>query len=175
MVVTMIRFGVALWAVVFSCFSLAAQTGAGEAAFDVKGDVTVPQRFGESNFEKFPPHALGDLAVTQGSGVTDSLTDAEGVRLRDVLKDLKSSLERGQTPGDVYFVCRGADGFVNVFSWFEIFDDPGGKSIYVVLRAVEGNDGGKVFSLLSPSGLGTGYRMIAILKEVEVRRASFKY
>lgn len=126
-----------------------------------------------ADLAKYPVVSIGAFNVTNHKGeLKRSYTNLKGVRLLEVLADLKIASPDPKSLSQFYFVARGSDGYAVVISWNELFNNDIGHSFYLVTEA----DGESLQSrpermlLLAAKDLKTGRRFVKSLVSLEVRR-----
>lgn len=121
---------------------------------------------------KFYP--IGDVVITNHLGEKKSEAKAlKGVLFKDLLAGAEIAVESPKLLSTCYFVCKANDGYTVVFSWNELFNNPTGNDIFVVVEK-EGKPASAMeesILILSPKDFRTGRRHVKSLATVEVRQA----
>lgn len=101
-----------------------------------------------------------------------TLKNIKAVPLKSVLRDLKIKAEQPRQLSEFYFVCIAADGYKVVFSWNEVFNNPLGDTISIIVEAngKQIQDLDNRTALVSPTDEMTGRRYVKSLEKIVVRR-----
>ena len=102
-----------------------------------------------------------------------TLKNLEVVLLRDALSRSVIKVEGPKQLSEFYFVCEATDGYKAVFSWNEVFNNPLGDSIFIIVsrEGKSADERSEGFALLSPTDNMTGRRYVKNLEKIMVRRA----
>ena len=100
------------------------------------------------------------------------LKNIKAVPLKPVLADLKIKAEQPRQLSEFYFVAIAADGYKVVFSWNEVFNNPLGNTISIIVEAngKQIQDLDNRIAILSPTDEMTGRRYVKSLEKIVVRR-----
>lgn len=102
-----------------------------------------------------------------------TLQNLKVVPLREALNSAVIKVENSKLLSEFYFVCEATDGYKVVFSWNEVFNNPLGDSIFIIIQRnrKSNNERDEGFEMLSPTDNITGRRYLKKLKSITVRRA----
>jgi len=123
---------------------------------------------------RFKSQKIDSVVIFNHLGQRKStLQNLEVVPLREVLGSSVIKVESPKQLSEFYFVCEATDGYKVVFSWNEVFNNPLGDSIFIIVRrdgkTPEQRQEG--IALLSPTDNMTGRRYVKNLGKITVRRA----
>lgn len=113
-----------------------------------------------------------DFKVVSTSGeVRKEFKTYKGVLLSELLDKAKIVLQSPKEKGKIYFVATATDGYMAIFSYHEIFNNPAGDKVLVLFeengKAID-KDG--AFVLISATDKITGARHVKWLKSIEVKK-----
>ena len=142
--------------------------------FAVTGAVEKKMTLTADSLERFPMRKIDSVVILNHLGQRKStLKNLEVVRLRDVLSRSVIPVESPKQLNEFYFVCIASDGYKAVFSWNELFNNPLGDSIFIIVRR-DGKVSGELpegIAVISPTDTMNGRRYIKNLEKISVRRA----
>jgi hypothetical protein len=101
--------------------------------FIVKGQVKQEVKFTLSDLSAFESKPIGDLVITNHTGVPHGTAKAlKGILLKDLLAKIEINNESPKTLSEFYFTLVATDNYKVVFSWNEIFNSPTGDAIWLI-------------------------------------------
>lgn len=137
----------------------------------VTGAVEHPLTLTVDSLERMTVATIKDFNVVCQSGDTVKENySCKGVLLRDILEKAKIK-QSGHKDRNFYIVARATDNYKATFSWGEIFNNPTGDNVYVLIEEngqpiVEKGD----MILICGNDIKTGPRHVYWLKGIEVYR-----
>lgn len=142
-------------------------------AFIVTGEVKKELKFTLDDIEKYPAKLLGDIVITSHSGEVRGIAkQAEGILLKDLLKELVLNETSPKKFSEFYFVFVASDNYRVVYSWNEIFNSPTGDNVFVI-TAKEGKklkEMDERILTITTTDFRTGRRHIRWLNKIRVER-----
>jgi len=145
-----------------------------QKSFAIVGAVKNELTTNTDSLERFPMRKIDSVIILNHLGQRKStLKNLEVVRLRDVLSRSVIPVESPKQLNEFYFVCIASDGYKAVFSWNELFNNPLGDSIFIIVRR-DGKVSGELpegIAVISPTDTMNGRRYIKNLEKISVRRA----
>ena len=155
-------------------FQLSAQkTTQTTQSFTVEGLVEQPLTVQIADLKNYAVVTIDSIAIKNHLGERKStLKNIKAVPLKAVLKDLKIKVESPRQLSEFYFVCIAADAYKVVFSWNEVFNNPLGDAIYIMVEenGKQIQDLDNRIAILSPTDGMTGRRYVKGLEKIVVRR-----
>lgn len=137
----------------------------------VTGAVETPLMLTVDSLKKMNVATITDFTVVCQSGANMKQdSTAKGVLLRDILEKAKIK-QSGHKDRNFYIVARATDGYKATFSWAEIFNNPTGDNVYVLIEEngrpiVRQGD----MILICRNDIKTGPRHVYWLSSIEVHR-----
>ena len=116
---------------------------------------------------------IGNFKVTNHTvEFRKEYNNVKGVRLIDLMQDLKIKEANPKLLSEFYFVLKASDNYSVVASWNELFNTEIGNSFYIVVEAdgKSQQDSNSNILLICTKDFKTGRRHIKGLKSIEVRR-----
>ncbi|MEI7587703.1 hypothetical protein [Runella sp.] len=117
---------------------------------------------------------LDSLVITNHAGVKKStLRNIKAVPIKQFLDQAEFDVESPKQLSELYFVFIASDGYKVVYSWNEIFNNPIGGAIYLIVER-DGLGLDKIedrISVFSKTDDKTGRRYVKGLSKVVVKRA----
>lgn len=144
-------------------------------SFVITGEVKEEKKIKVEGFTNFRESALGDVVITNHLGeVKSQQKKLKGILLRDVLEKIEIKNESPKVLSEYYIVCKATDGYIIVYSWNEVFNNPAGESIYLVTskEGVPATDLEESILMITPRDYKTGRRYLKGLSKVEIKRAN---
>jgi len=142
-------------------------------SFKITGAVETEIALDTDSLMHFASQKIDSVVILNHLGARKSvLTNLEVVLLRDVLSRAVIRVESPKQLSEFYFVGTATDGYKVVFSWNEVFNNPLGNSIFIVVR----RDGKtpeqqpEGIAILSPTDSMTGRRYVKGLEKIVVKR-----
>src|SRR6185295_3246333 len=136
------------------------------SSFVIGGNVKSPLTVQIADLGKWKASSIGDVVITNHLGEKRSEAKGlKGVLLKDVLSAVEIKAESPRLLSQYYFVCKANDGYTIVYSWNELFNNPEGDAVYIVIE----KDGKPAASMddsilmLSPKDFKTGRRHLKAL------------
>lgn len=137
----------------------------------VTGEVETPLVLTVDSLKKMNVATITDFTVVCQSGANMKQdSTARGVLLRDILEKAKIK-QSGHKDRNFYIVARATDGYKATFSWAEIFNNPTGDNVYVLIEEngrpiVRQGD----MILICRNDIKTGPRHVYWLSSIDVNR-----
>lgn len=132
----------------------------------INGEVSATVRIDEATLGNLKWVKLADLTITNHKGeIKRTLTNLEGVLLKDVLQQATIKTEAPKLLSEFYLVFTACDGYKVVYSWNELFNNPLGNSIYLIKEK-----NGETISSVSTSDIMTGRRYVQGLSFITIKR-----
>lgn len=143
---------------------------AGEPMLAVDGRVPRPGRFTLARLRTLPRVDLGmtEVVCLSARQVVRAHQFA-GVRLTELLAETGFTALPRPTLKQCIVVCHAADGYRAIFSWNELFNNPAGEKVLVVVQQDGVPVPGEQLSLIAASDLYGGPRNLRGLVRVETR------
>ena len=142
-------------------------------AFTVEGLVEQPLTIQMADLKNYATVSIDSVVIKNHLGERKStLKNIKAVPLKSVLRDLKIKAEQPRQLSEFYFVCIAADGYKVVFSWNEVFNNPLGDTISIIVE-VNGKQIQELdnrIAIFSPTDEMTGRRYVKSLEKIVVRR-----
>ena len=140
---------------------------------EIAGYVRNPRSYSTSELSVMEQTRIEGFVILCGSGkVKDQARSLRGVLLRELLDVADIVLDDHEAPNRTFIVATGADGYVSLFSWHEIFNSTLGDGILVALEKdgepLDENEG--ELCLVSSGDERPGPRRVRYLSKIEVRR-----
>jgi len=157
-----------LAAFLFAAKISAQQTVQATNEFSIEGLVVKTLVINLDSLKAHSTTRIDSLVITNHVGERKStLKNLAVVPLRDFLNQADIPVESPKQLSEIYFVCEAGDGYKVVFSWNEIFNNPVGREIYLIVE----KNGKKLentedrICLISRSDQMTGRRYVKGLKK----------
>ncbi len=137
----------------------------------VTGEVETPLMLTVDSLKKMNVATITDFTVVCQSGANMKQdSTAKGVLLRDILEKARIK-QSGHKDRNFYIVARATDGYKATFSWAELFNNPTGDNVYVLIEEngrpiVRQGD----MILICRNDIKTGPRHVYWLNSIEVHR-----
>ncbi len=143
-------------------------------SFQITGEVKAEKKISIEDLASYRESALGDVIITNHMGeVKSTQKKLKGILLRDVLEKVEFKTPSPKELSTFYIVCKASDGYIIVYSWNEIFNNPAGESVYLITSkdGVAAKDLEESVLMASPRDYKTGRRYLKGLTEVQIKRA----
>jgi hypothetical protein len=141
--------------------------------FTITGKVKSELTVALADLSTYKTHLIDSIVITNHLGERKStLKKVKGVLLKDILEKVEIDTESPKVLSEYYFVCIATDNYNVVFSWNELFNNPAGKSVYII-TAQDGNWAylaDNRIALISPKDEMTGRRYVKGLQKIVVER-----
>lgn len=142
-------------------------------SFTIEGLVEQPLTIPIADLKNYATVTIDSVVIKNHLGERKSmLKNIKAVPLKPVLADLKIKAEQPRQLSEFYFVAIAADGYKVVFSWNEVFNNPLGNTISIIVEAngKQIQDLDNRIAILSPTDEMTGRRYVKSLEKIVVRR-----
>lgn len=117
-------------------------------------------------------HHVPEARITNKKGeLKETIKDLQGVLLTDVLDSAGIVAEKEKVYSEIYIVLTASDGYTNVYSWNELFNNRTGAEVYIV-TGIGGKSPGEVPGRILVANLAdkvSGRRHLKSLAHIEVR------
>ncbi len=142
-------------------------------SIEVTGAILTPVVFSMNQIQAMESMDLGDFAITNHAGEPRGVaTRLKGFPIVNLLEQVKFDSPSPKQLSEFYLVFEATDGYMVVFSWNELFNNPLGKEVYLITskdgESLEEMEDGLL--LISKSDLRTGRRHIKNLSKIKVNR-----
>ncbi len=143
------------------------------SSFEVKGLVQHQLSFSLANLSALPQDSVGDVVVTNKKGEwKETMHGVRGVKLKTVLDSAGIEQTNHKDYGALAIVLKASDGYTNVYSWNELYNNKAGDKVYIV-TAMNGTEGNAVkdhILVINTSDIVSGRRHLKCLSTIEVRK-----
>ena len=121
----------------------------------------------------FKQDALGDLPIKNKKGEPkDVAHNMKGVLLKTILDSADITTDKHKEYSELVIVLIASDGYKNVYSWNELYNNDAGNHVYVITEIdgkVMDQITGRIL-VVSMSDTNSGRRHLKGLSRIEVRR-----
>lgn len=157
-----------------SSYRIAAQhTTRTTDSITVTGAVRQPVIITTERLAAMPSVTIPDLQLISHSGAMRSkLTQLQGILLAQLLAEVAIDVPHPKLLSEYFVALIATDGYKVVFSWNELFNNPLGKSVFVVTA-----EGGKKLQqmtdrllVITTSDIHTGRRHIKSVEKIVIKR-----
>jgi hypothetical protein len=146
--------------------------------FTIKGLVAKESVITLDSLNSYPLKEIGGIKVTDHTGGFKHADEKlKGVLLKDILNHSTWTIAGGPHMfSSLYFSCIGADGYMVVYSWNELFNTPVGDQVYIILEknGVKIADMKESLQMASMTDYKTGRRYLHNLDRIVVSQATAK-
>ena len=160
------------WIVLVAAQTGLAQTPKRSETLTISGLVEHPLTLSIDSLRALPLQSGGPINIVGSSGqVRKTFQSFRGVLLRDLLDKVRIQMPNQKDKGKYYIVARATDGYTAIFSHNELFNNPTGKQVIVLIEENGqpiADDG--AFVLLTADDIITGARHVKWLSQIEVRK-----
>ena len=144
------------------------------SSFIITGLVKHSLTIDMATISKYPEVAIGDMQVKNQRGEDKPVEKGmRGVLFKTILDSAGFDVSRPKELNGLYLLLIASDGYKNVYSWNELFNDTLGDHVFIVTekegRRMEQVDGGVL--VICTADINTGRRHLKGLKEVKVKMA----
>jgi hypothetical protein len=143
--------------------------------FVVKGQIKQEVKFTLSDLSTFESKPIGDLVITNHTGVPHGTAKAlKGILLKDLLTKIELNSESPKTLSEFYLTLVATDNYKVVFSWNEIFNSPTGNAVWIITEkgGVKIDAMDERILLVTTSDFKTGRRHVKGLSQILVNRVN---
>jgi hypothetical protein len=141
--------------------------------FSIEGKVKKSLTISLSDLSSYKSYSIDSIVITNHLGERkSSLKKVKAVLLKDVLDKLEIDAESPKVLSEYYLVCTASDNYKVIFSWNEIFNNPTGKSVYII-TSLDGKPSSGLdnrIALVSPTDQMTGRRYVKGLQKIVIER-----
>jgi DMSO/TMAO reductase YedYZ molybdopterin-dependent catalytic subunit len=143
------------------------------SSFAVGGLVQHQLSFSLAQLLEMPQDTVGDVIVTNKKGEwKETVRGVRGVKLKTILDSAGIELANHKDYGALVIVLKASDGYTNVYSWNELYNNKAGDKVYIV-TAMNGTEGAAVkdhILVINTSDIISGRRHLKYLSTIEVRK-----
>ena len=145
------------------------------AQFTISGWVSHPLTVTIAEIKALPQMPIGDITIRNQKGEEKrTVKDARGVLLKQFIE--KAAVNAGDKPKElnaVYFVLTASDGYINVYSWNELFNNDLGNHVYIVTSedGKSADDMDDSILVVSSTDTNPGRRHLKCLSKIDVKKA----
>lgn len=141
--------------------------------FHISGAVKKELTFSIQDILRFKQDSLGDVVIKNKRGEDKSVAkNIKGVLLKTLLDSAGIVADKPKEYSELYIILIASDGYKNVYSWNELFNNEVGNHVYVVTE-MDGKLIGEMYDrilVLSLSDINSGRRHLKGLAKVVVRK-----
>ena len=141
--------------------------------FAIEGKVKKGMTVSIADLATYKSYSIDSIVIKNHLGERrSSLKKVKAVLLKDILDKAEIDAENHKVLSEYYIVCIASDNYKVVFSWNEIFNNPAGRSIFIVTE----HDGKPVsvsdnrIALVAPNDQMTGRRYVKGLQKIVIER-----
>ena len=169
------KMGILLLAIVMYSITAVAQRDVKPTnSFTITGLVKQSLTIDLSTLSKYPEVTIGDMQVKNQRGEEKPAEKGmKGVLFKTFLDSAGFDVNKPKELNGIYIVLLASDGYKNVYSWNELFNDTLGDHVFIVTekegKRMEQVDGGIL--VICTADINTGRRHLKGLKEVKVKMA----
>ncbi len=143
--------------------------------FTIEGLVETPLVIHLDSFDNHVTTEIDSLIITNHLGQRKStLKNLRVIPIRAFLSQVKIKVDNPKYLSEFYFVFIATDGYKVVFSWNELFNNPIGKEIFIIIEKnkVKIDKLEDRISIFSRTDVMTGRRYVKSLKKIVVQRVN---
>jgi len=141
--------------------------------FAVTGAVKKEIKYTISDLSKFKSESLGDIVAGNKPGEPKKIAkNASGILLKTILDSVGIVVNNHKEHNEIVIVLTATDGYINVYSWNELFNSEAGNHVYLITE-MDGESINKMqdrILVLSLSDNFLGGRHMKGLAKIEVER-----
>lgn len=141
--------------------------------FTIEGKVKKEMTVSLADLSSYKSYSVDSIVITNHLGERrSSLKKVKVVLLKDILDKAGIDSETPKVLSEYYLVCIASDNYKVVFSWNELFNNPGGQSVYIITEQ-DGKPASALDSriaLVSPKDHMTGRRYVKGLQKIMIER-----
>ena len=142
--------------------------------FTISGLVKYKRTFTTADLLKMPQQPVGDIIIKNHRGEDKGkATDMKGILLKTLLDSAAISMEKPKDYSSIYIVLTASDGYKNVYSWNELFNNELGNHVFIITEK-DGKtlrDMDSRIIVISTGDINTGRRHFKGLQAIEVKKA----
>ena len=141
--------------------------------FTIEGKVKKEMTVSLADLSSYKSYSVDSIVITNHLGERrSSLKKVKAVLLKDILDKAGIDSETPKVLSEYYLVCIASDNYKVVFSWNELFNNPGGQSVYIITEQ-DGKPASALDSriaLVPPKDHMTGRRYVKGLQKIMIER-----
>lgn len=141
--------------------------------FTIEGRIKKAMTVSLADLSSYKSYSIDSIVITNHLGERrSSLRKVKAVLLKDILGKAEIDSETPKVLSEYYLVCVASDNYKVVFSWNELFNNPGGQSVYIITEQ-DGKPASALDSriaLVSPKDQMTGRRYVKGLQKIIIER-----
>ena len=142
--------------------------------FTISGLVKNKLTLTTTDLLKMPQQTIGDITIKNHRGEEKgTATGMKGILLKTLLDSAAISIEKPKDYSSIYIVLTASDGYKNVYSWNELFNNELGKHVFIITEK-DGKtlrDMDSRIIVISTGDVNSGRRYLKTLQSVEVKKA----
>lgn len=169
-----IRRAICLLVFILSCFEAIAQHKV-EAThqFTISGLVEKPLTIDIGAIGKYPVVTLEDIVVKNHRGEEKKTAkNVKGILLKTLMDSVHFTVSKPKHYSELVIVLTASDGYMNVYSWNELFNTEIGNHVYIITekdgQKIDNMDGAIV--VVSTSDINAGSRYLKGLSKIEIKK-----
>lgn len=144
------------------------------SSFIITGQVKHSLTIDLSTLSKYPEVTIGDMQLKNQRGEDKPAEKGmKGILFKTFLDSAGFDVNKPKELNGIYIVLTASDGYKNVYSWNELFNDTLGDHVFIVTekegKRMEQVDGSIL--IICTADINTGRRHLKGLKEVKVKMA----
>ncbi len=140
--------------------------------FKVFGLVTKEKIFTESDLLQLKQDSIGTVYIKNHKGdIVINAKDMKGVLLKTILDSTGILSKNYKNYNQFYFVLTAADGYKNIYSWNEIYNNEIGNHVYIITEKNDKNLNQlpEKILVLSANDIYGGGRYLKSLSYIEIK------
>lgn len=142
--------------------------------FTISGKVKKGSVITIDSLKQYTQAVIGEVKVTNHLGEFKHADEQlKGVLLKEVLSHTSYAVSSPKLLSTLYFVCSGADGYLVVYSWNELYNTEVGDHVFIIMEknGVKAEKMPESLQMTSTRDFKTGRRYLHNLTKIEVRQA----
>ena len=142
--------------------------------FSIGGLVKKASVITMDSLKQYPIQPIGDINVTDHTGALKHTDDKlKGILLKDVLSHTIFNVSSPKLLSTLYFSCIGADGYLVVYSWNELYNTEVGNHVFIIMEknGIKAADMKESLQMTSVMDMKTGRRYLHNLDKIVVAQA----
>lgn len=158
----------------FSCVASYAQHDVPPTAqFEITGLVKKNVKFNTNDLAAFRADSVGDVVIKNKRGEQKSVArHMKGILLKAIIDSAGIKVDKPKEYGELAIIITASDGYINVYSWNELFNTEVGNKVYLITE-IDGkhvNDMDGHILILSLADFNSGSRHLKGLVKIEIRK-----
>lgn len=125
-----------------------------------------------ADIQKMPDtlFAAGFKIYAHDGTVKRELPATKGVLLKNILQQIELNPKTPKHVSSYYFLCVASDGYKILYSWNELFNNPTGRTTYILTASNDATNNFKdeQILLVTPNDIATGRRFVKNLQKIIV-------